>query len=255
MAEKKTSSAPHRSAAAAGGSPQPGTSRRPRKPRDSLNRAVIIEAAIRIVERDGLDGLTFQALGQELGAHSTSMYRHFRDKDELLLEVIDSLRERSYGGAMVPSDDWRQDLRMLAAHIRQHYLRYAPFAHEMSLRSTHRKIEFVNIEFTLVALERAGLTPEEAVVQARVLGNYIRAMSSFEASVGDLDPELRAKDRVQMQVDALSLDPSEFPHLSAAATSLLALDDPRVFEIGLEAILDGIERLGQASQAQGQRRH
>lgn len=216
---------------------------RPRRPRDSLNRAVIVEAAIRIVERDGLDGLTFQALGQELDAHSTSMYRHFRDKDELLLEVIDSLRERSYGGALVPADDWREDLRMLAAHIREHYRRYAPFAHEMALRSTHRKNEFANLEFTLAALQRAGLTPEQSVVYARVLGNYIRAMSSFEASVGDLDPDLRSKDRVQMQVDALSLSGTEFPLLSAAATSLLALDDPRVFGLGLEAILDAIETL------------
>lgn len=220
------------------------TAVRPRKPRDSLNRGVIVEAAIRIVERDGLDGLTFQALGQELGAHSTSMYRHFRDKDELLLEVIDSLRERSYGGALVPTDDWREDVRMQAAHIRQHYLRYAPFAHEMALRSTHRKNEFANLEFTLGALGRAGLTADESVVYARVLGNYIRAMSSFEASVGDLDPDLRSKDRVQMQVDALSLSAAEFPHLSAAATSLLALDDPRVFGLGLEAILDAIEKLG-----------
>lgn len=245
MPAKKTTSG---SAAQQG---RPGTAAaasRPRKPRDSLNRTVIVEAAIRIVERDGLDGLTFQALGQELGAHSTSMYRHFRDKDELLLEVIDSLRERSYGGALVPSDDWREDLRMQAGHIRQHYLRYAPFAHEMALRSTHRKNEFHNLEFTLGAMERAGLTAEQAVVHARLLGNYIRAMSSFEASIGALDPDLRSKDRVQMQVDAMSLSATEFPHLSEAATSLLALDDPRVFGLGLEAILDAVERLGRANR-------
>jgi AcrR family transcriptional regulator len=61
-----------------------------RKPRDSLNRSVIIDAGWAIVKRDGLSGLTFQALGDELGAHATSVYRHFRDKDELLLEIIDT---------------------------------------------------------------------------------------------------------------------------------------------------------------------
>lgn len=252
MAEKKTTSTSRRQAAADGAASTPSAARRPRKPRDSLNRGVIVEAAIRIVERDGLDGLTFQALGKELGAHATSMYRHFRDKDELVLEVIDSLRQRSYGGALVPADDWREDIRTLATHIRQHYLRYAPFAHEMALRSTHRKNEFANLEFTLAALERAGLSPEEAVVQTRLIGNYVRAMASYEASIGDLDAGLRAKDRVQMQVDALSLDPTEFPHLSAAATSLLALDDPRIFGIGLESIIDRIERLGQERRRAGQ---
>lgn len=219
-------------------------SSRPRKPRDSLNKAVIIDAALVIAERDGLDGLTFQALGDELGAHATSIYRHFRDKDEFLLEMLDTLRNRSYGDAIEPTGDWRQDVRLLAGHIRAHYLRYAQFAQQMSVRSTHRPIEFTNLELTLDALDRAGLTPDEAVVYTRLLGNYMRSMSSFEAAVTCLEPELRAKDRMQMQFGAQALAPDEFPHLVSVANSLLPLDDPRIFDIGLEAILDAIEKLG-----------
>jgi len=214
---------------------------RARMPRDTLNRAVIIDAGIAIAERDGLEGLTFQALGNELGAHATAVYRHFRDKDEFLLEVIDTLRDRSYGDTLVSTGDWRQDLRTIAASIRQHYLRYAPFAHEMSVRSTHRKAEFGNVEFALDALRRAGLSADDAVLYMRVFGNYVRAMSSFEAAVTSLDPELRAKDRVQMQVGSLALEPDQFPNLVHAASSLLAFDDPRVFDVGLEGILDAIE--------------
>lgn len=222
------------------GAPAPAGSARPRRARDSLNRSVIIDAAIRVAERDGLSGLTFQALGTELGAHATSIYRHFRDKDELLLEVIDTLRDRSYGEALVSTGDWREDVLLVAAQIRQHYLRYAPFAHDMSARSTHRRTEFLTVEFTLNALEQAGLPPEEAALHLRLLGNYIRAMASFEATVACMDPELRVKDRVHMQVDSQGLDPVEFPHLSQHASALLPLEDPRVFDLGLEAILDSI---------------
>ncbi len=56
---------------------------RARRGRDSLSRDVILEAARAIAVRDGLDGLTFQAIGRELEAHPTSVYRHYRDKDEL----------------------------------------------------------------------------------------------------------------------------------------------------------------------------
>lgn len=219
-------------------------STRPRKPRDSLNKAIIIDAALVIAERDGLDALTFQALGNELGAHATSIYRHFRDKDEFLLEMLDTLRDRSYGDAIEPTGNWREDVRLLAGHIRAHYLRYAQFAQQMSVRSTHRPIEFTNLELTLDALDRAGLTPDEAVLYTRLLGNYIRSMSSFEAAVTCLEPELRAKDRMQMQFGAQALAPEEFPHLVSAAGSLLPLDDPRVFNLGLEAILDAIDALG-----------
>lgn len=214
---------------------------RARMPRDTLNRAVIIDAGIAIAERVGLEGLTFQALGNELGAHATAVYRHFRDKDEFLLEVIDTLRERSYGDTLVSTGDWRQDLRSQAETIRRHYLRYAQFAQEMSVRSTHRKAEFGNVEFALDALRRAGLSPDDAVLYVRVIGNYVRAMSSFEAAVTCLDPELRAKDRMQMQVGSMALDPEQFPNLVQAAPALLAFDDPRVFDAGLEAILDAIE--------------
>lgn len=226
-----------------GGEPAPAVARA-RMPRDTLSRSVIIDAAIVIAERDGLDGLTFQALGNELGAHATSVYRHFRDKDEFLLEVIDTLRERSYGSALVSTGNWREDLRAIAAHIREHYRRCAPFAHQMSVRATHRKAEFINVEFALDALDRAGLTPEEAVVYVRLFGNYVRAMSSFEAAVSCLDPELKAKDHLQMRAGSLILEPDQFPHLVSAAASLLSFDDPRVFDVGLNAILDAIESRG-----------
>jgi len=219
-----------------------------RKPRDSLNRSVIIEAGLAIVKRNGLASLTFQALGDELGAHATSVYRHFRDKDELLLEIIDTLRENSYGSDLVSTGDWRADLRLIATQIRDHYLRYAPFAHEMSLRSTHRKNEFENVEFALNALDRANLSPDDSVIYLRLIGNYVRAMSSFDASVSCLDPELRAKDYLQMKSASMILEKSDFPHLAESSLKLIAFDDPRIFELGLNAILDAIEALGKSGK-------
>ncbi len=223
------------------------SSGRKRIPRDTLNKAVIIEAGISVVERDGLDGLTFQALGEELGSHATSVYRHFRDKDELLLEIIDTLRARSYSADVVATGNWRDDLVLIAMRVRDHYLRYAPFAHDMSVRSTHRSREFVNVEFTLAALSQAGLTTEQAVLYLRVIGNYVRAMSSFEAAVTCLDMNVRAKDYIEMKSGSMVLDPQEFPHLVDAAPYLLPFDDPQPFAVGLNAILDAIESLGQSN--------
>ncbi|MGS0567250.1 hypothetical protein ACU8V6_00445 [Vibrio alginolyticus] len=39
---------------------------RPRRARDSRSRDIIVAAADRVVEREGLDRLTFQVIGQEL---------------------------------------------------------------------------------------------------------------------------------------------------------------------------------------------
>lgn len=220
----------------------------PRRARDSLNREVILDAALRIAERDGLDGLTFGALGRELGAHATAVYRHYRDKDELVLEMIDELRARSYG-VHEPTGDWRADLRSLAGHIREHYHRYPRLAQQMSTRSTRRAIEFANVEFALDALGRAGLHDADAVLHLRLFGNYVRAMAAHEAAVGELEPDLRAKDFVRWQVDAVRLDPATFPGVTRLAPAMLAMDDPRVFDRGLELLLDAIEARGRLSAA------
>lgn len=227
--------------------PEKVRSTRPRRARDSLNRELILDAAITIAERDGLDGLTFPALGRELDAHATAMYRHFRDKDELILEMIDQLRARSYGGTLRPSDDWQQDLRHQAHRIREHYQRYAVFAQQMSPRSTSRNVEITNTEFALSALGRAGLDDDQALLYLRLFGNYVRAMSSLEAAVGTLDPELRAKDRVDWQMAMERLDPTSQPSLARLGGRMLRYDDPRVFDLGLEAIIAEIERIGAAN--------
>jgi AcrR family transcriptional regulator len=224
-----------------------GPARRPRRPRDSLNREVILDAALRIAERDGLDGLTFRALGQELAAHATAVYRHFRDKDELVLEMIDELRARSYG-LHEPGKDWREDLRLLARHIHEHYLRYPRLAQQMSTRSTRRAIEFGNVEFTLDALGRAGLDDGDAALYLRLFGNYVRAMASHEAAVGVLDPNLKTKDFVRWQVDAAALDPDAYPGVTRLASSLLPMDDPRVFDLGLEVLINAIGERGRAAR-------
>jgi hypothetical protein len=118
----------------------------------------------------------------------------------------------------------------------------------MSLRSTHRKNEFENVEFALDALDRANLSREDAVLYLRLIGNYVRAMSSFDASVSCLDPELRAKDYLQMKSASMVLEKSEFPHLAEASLTLVAFDDPRIFELGLNAILDAIDARGKSGK-------
>ena len=57
--------------------------------RVALSREVIIEAALNIGSKEGGSALTFSRLGKELGADPTSVYRHFRDKDELVVALTD----------------------------------------------------------------------------------------------------------------------------------------------------------------------
>ncbi|MGO2111619.1 MAG: TetR/AcrR family transcriptional regulator [Pseudoclavibacter sp.] len=200
----------------------------------------MIEAAERVALRDGLDGLTFQAIGEELGAHPTSVYRHIRDKDELLLELVDSLRARSYGGTLTPTDDWIDDLRRLAHTIHDHYMRYPEFAMQMAARTTRRPTEFSTVEFSLDALRRGGFSPEEAALLSRAMGNLVRSASSIESSMLALPVETRMADELAWKVDYRQLDSEQYPNITSAGGGLPAIDDPRAWETALELMLEAI---------------
>ncbi|GGO93135.1 TetR/AcrR family transcriptional regulator [Wenjunlia tyrosinilytica] len=224
---------------------------RTRRARDSLSRQVILDAAETIAARDGLDGLTFQALGKELTAHPTSIYRHFRDKDELVLELIDNLRSRSYGGQLEATDSWRDDLRSLAYHIHEHYLRYPQFALQMAARTTRRPTEFTNVEFALDAFLRAGLPPHDAAIFLRVFGNVIRSLSSMEAGLHALEAETRERDALAWHLEYRRLAPEEYPRIASMSDQLTDIGDPRVFDTAIELFLDAIEVRARKADGEG----
>ena len=222
------------------------TTARPRRARDSLSRDIIVAAADRVVEREGLDRLTFQAIGEELGAHPTSIYRHFRDKDELLLALIDTLRARSYSGAMVRTDDWLADLRTQAHLIHNHYMRYPEFALQMALR---RPTDLASMEYSIGALRRGGFGREQATLYARALGQLIRSASSIQAALTALPAEAQDADELSWQMDFRRIDPAEFPEIAWAGDTLPDVRDTRAWETALDLLLESIARHAPGAKA------
>ena len=218
----------------------PGARRR--RARDSLSREIIVAAAENVVLRDGLEGLTFQAIGEELAAHPTSVYRHFRDKDDLLLELVDNLRARSYGGTLQPTDDWVDDLRRLAHTIHDHYMRYPQLALQMVTRTTRRPTEFSTVEFSLDALRRGGFSPQEGALYSRAMGNLVRSASSIESAMQALPEDTRTADELAWQIDYRRLDSETYPNIAAAGDSLPGISDPRAWETALELFLEALSQ-------------
>ena len=65
---------------------QPATARRPagRVPRNTLSRGQIVDAALALIDTEGLDAATMPRLAQQLGVGTMSLYRHVQDKDDLI---------------------------------------------------------------------------------------------------------------------------------------------------------------------------
>jgi AcrR family transcriptional regulator len=67
--------------------PKPLKSARKAKGDGYLRRAEILRAAERIFVAEGYEGATIRKIADEVGVSSTCLYMHFRDKDEILLEI------------------------------------------------------------------------------------------------------------------------------------------------------------------------
>src|SRR5689334_2373748 len=83
---------------------------------EKLSRAAVAERALRLGDDEGLDAVTIRRLAQELGVTPMALYWHFKNKDELLLGVINHVLAdvRSDRAA---ADPWAVQLRAMLATL------------------------------------------------------------------------------------------------------------------------------------------
>ena len=152
---------------------------RARRPRGSLTRELILDAAERVAT-SGVDALSMRAVAAELEAAPMALYRHFATKEELLTALLDRVLGRFEPDP--PSGDWSEDLRSFArAHRR--VLDGHPWA--LAAFFTHpnpgpNAVRIGEVAFEILA--RAGFSEERAVAtfSGVIALNY--GWSSFTAA-------------------------------------------------------------------------
>ena len=70
--------------------------------RDQAQRQRILDCALRRVAEGGFAALTMQALADDVGIATGSLYRHFRSKGELAAEVFASASQREVDALAAP---------------------------------------------------------------------------------------------------------------------------------------------------------
>lgn len=92
-----------------------------RKVRTAVRQEQIAGAALRIVEREGLRGLSVAAVAREVGIVPSAIYRHYRSKDDVIDAVLALVESRLQGNAKAVCQETGDPLerlhRLLARHI------------------------------------------------------------------------------------------------------------------------------------------
>lgn len=217
----------------------PQTQRR----RQPLDRDEIVAAAVALSKEADLNALSFRRLGDRLGVDPTALYRHFPNKDELVMATLDAIWLEA--AAMVPrSLPWRVRL-VTGAHVFQRAIVEHPaVGTEAAHRSTLGPGERLAVDMIVECLEEAGLSDDDVVRLYAVFSGIVLSQASAQAayliSATAIDHQL---DRPWIN-DALSPDPSTHPALHRHRERLAALSHHDVFELSLELVLRAIEEAG-----------
>lgn len=83
----------------------------------NLNRSRIVDAALAIVDREGLEAVTIRAVAAELGAAPMSLYRHVESKTQLYDLMLEHV-VKTLAPPGPPHATWRTDLAEASRHAR-----------------------------------------------------------------------------------------------------------------------------------------
>ena len=207
--------------------------------RAPLTRERVLLAAVEVADRGGLEALTMRRLGQELGVEAMAIYRHVKDKDDLLDGVVQVLVGTI--GRPEPGDDWKATLRAQLMAARAVMLRHPWARRVLEDRGSTGPATLAHIDSILGILAGAGFSLELAHHALHVLGSRIYGFEQdmLGDSGGNAAPPADAA-----QLQAMLARYPNVASLAEAATHGGALgpcDDDVEFTFGLDLALDGLE--------------
>ncbi|WP_153934844.1 TetR family transcriptional regulator [Aeromicrobium sp. S22] len=194
------------------------------KAKNSLNRELVVESALRIVDTSGLEALTVRKVADEFGVTPMALYWHFSNKEALLDAVGDAV----VAGMGLPDPDLglegylRDAMTALVDAMREHPHATPLVPHRLLMVEAGRDLT----EMTLRKLVDEGFAIDKAAAVA-----HYALMMSMTLVVGEPGKETTVKpaDRDEALAAKMSLLQSlpedSYPLLRAAAPSMVNCAD------------------------------
>jgi TetR/AcrR family tetracycline transcriptional repressor len=211
----------------------------------SLTKAAVAERALRIGDADGLEAITIRRLATELGVTPMALYWHFKNKEELLLGLIDHVMA-DVRADRAATDPWPVQLRaMVEALVRA--MRAHPCLPDLLHAADKKDVESFTraTDDSLALLERAGFTLEEGYWVASYLLHsaigLVHAQPGCPAVVpaDQVDEWLRGQ-RIQLQ----SLSAERYPQMVRLADAYRTLPDlDRYYAFGIDLVMGAVEKM------------
>lgn len=218
--------------------------------RAPLSRERILEAAVQLADRDGIESLSMRRLGHELGVEAMSLYNHVGGKEDVLDGVVDTVVAEI---DPPPSDgDWKPALRARILSARRVMLRHPWASAVIVSRKDPSPAVMSYMDDTAGILRRGGFSVDLMHHAFHALGSRVLGFSQelFDDSGGEAATE--------MDPQALQQMAERFPNIGAIVEQVQhddasvvgsGCDDQLEFEFAVDLMLDGLERLKERGPA------
>ncbi|MFD0331153.1 TetR/AcrR family transcriptional regulator [Streptacidiphilus monticola] len=203
----------------------------------------MVEAALTVIDTEGMDALNMRRVAQELGTGAASLYAHVSNKDELIALVM----ERVAAALPRPEPEpgrWREQLTEFLIASRDNLAAHGDLARAALTANIPTTPAMLDSAETVLRLLRAGGFDDQVIAYAvDLLALYVVA-TAYEQG-------LRTSPWRQEQGDAeayiagirsffSSLPPDRYPLVVALAPQLTRAEGDERFQFGLDVILDGL---------------
>jgi AcrR family transcriptional regulator len=208
--------------------------------RTPLSKERVLRTAVELADREGIEALSMRKLGQELGVDAMALYRHVRNKDDMLdgiVEVIVAEIDRPPA-----TDNWKAALRAQSMAARRVMLRHPWARRVFEDRPKGGPAFLAYVEFVLATLRDGGFPIELAHHVLHLMGSRIFGFT--QDLMEDKTQTVPSPEDAAVLMRALA----PFPRVIEMAQSvshdgvLGPCDDDVEFAFGLDLILDGLER-------------
>lgn len=208
-----------------------------RKPR--LNPERIVEAALELADRDGIEALTIRRLADALGTKPMTLYHHVDGKEG----VLDLMVERIFAEMEAPPEDleWREAIVRRCRSTREVLVRHPWSVPLLESRTTPGPELLRHHEAMLATLDRGGLPLPLMAHAYAILDSFVFGFALEEATLPAQGGEGMAE--VAQEISA-AFDPETYPQLLRLTVDHVMKPGYAFgssFDVGLGIILDGLE--------------
>lgn len=214
----------------------------PAQPRTQLTRERIVNAALALVDREGLSALSMRRLGADLGVDPMATYHYVPNKDALLDAIVEAVMADIDLAVDDPCAPPEERIMTAAREYRDVMLAHANALPIVLSRGPRTPGAMRPVELLIGILRDAGLSPTQAMAGMNAIAATVRGTV---AMLADEDHEHVSQEELDAMAAAFPAD--EFPRLREAAAcgpDFVGVD----FEFGIRALARGLIA---SAQAQG----